>query len=339
VAALAAAGAAALAGCNGDPAGPVTDRERLVAAARSALRRAASDRRPATRSHAVEAMAEVWAERAGEFYEEALRDEQSLVRLSGALAVGDAGYSGAHERLGRMAAEKSVEPDRRVLCGVIYALHRLGDDRYTPALKELLFDDEPEVRAYAAMVMGKMGEPSAVVPLKTLLAQEQSPTVRVQVHESLARLGVGRSIVLLEGYTARGYFLDLRLAAIPALAKARSRNALRVFRHIVVHGRSPRARVAAAGAMTLLGVVDDEAYELCLAAAGKPRAMMAQAHDGGAVADAEVASLRELAAIALGRMGRPAAATVLEPLIDSPHGGVRVAAAMGILKLLETGGD
>jgi HEAT repeat protein len=284
-------------------------------------------------------MAEVWGERAGEVYGAALRDAKALVRLSGALAAGDTVYRGAQGRLGRMAAEKSVEPDRRVLCGVIYALHRLGDDRYTPALKELLFDEEPEVRAYAAMVMGRMGEPSAVVPLKTLLAQEQSPAVRVQVHESLALLGVGRSIVLLEGYTARGYFLDLRLAAIPALARARSKNALRVFRNLVVHGRSPRARVAAAGAMALLGVVDDEAYELCFAAARQPRVMMEQAHGGGAVADGEAASLRELAAIALGRMGRPAAATVLEPLLGSPHGGVRVAAAMGILKLLDTGGD
>jgi hypothetical protein len=235
-----------------------------------------------------------------------------------------------------MAEDKQAEPDRRVYCAVIYALHRLGNDQYTPALGELLFDPEAEVRASAAMAMGKMGEPSAVGPLKALLSDEQEDMVKLQVRESLAILGDTRSQHLLEAFTKR-YFLDLRLASVSALLQAGSPRAGVVLKQMFAREKSPRAKAAAAGALAQLGHIDEEAYGFCLRAVDSPRQVLREAFGPGReIADVEVASLQQLAALSLGDMRKDMAVSALHPLLESPNGTVRVAAALSILKL--TGG-
>jgi hypothetical protein len=89
-------------------------------------------------------------------------------------------------------------------------------------------------------------------------------------------------------------------------------------------------RVAAAGSLARLGELSKSSYELCVAAAGSPETLL----KGTRPAPIDVYRLQERAAISLGWMNRPEAVESLHPLLRSPDGGVQVAAAMGILRLL-----
>jgi len=316
------------------PAGRI-DTTKAFVDARTTLRQAVEDKDPETRSHAIEAMATASPKQSGAAFVQALSDSNPAVRFAAAMAIGEARYAPAKDKLVAMARDKKLEPDKRVLCAVIYALHRMGETSFTHALGELLFDPEPEVRANAAMVMGKMGEPSATGPLKTLLGDEQEPAVQLQIHESLALLGDSRSRHFLEAYI-KGYFLDLRLAALPALARTDPRRAVYVLQKLLDNDKAPQIRVVAAWQLAELGEVEDAGYNLCLKAAAYPETVMRQAYGWARTpSGVEIKSLQRLAAMSLGSMKRTEAVGTLHRLLGSPDGGVRVAAAMAIIKLLQ----
>ena len=158
--------------------------------------------------------------RPGVVMKQSLQDPSPMVRFTAGMAIGDVKYEPALPLLREMARHEAsnpkAEPDKRVFCAIVYALHMMGDTSFTSELADMLSDGEKEVRANAAMVMGRMEEPSAVVPLKIQLADEQDPTVQLQVLESLAILGDEQSAIRLEAHTKTQYMED-RLVAIRAM--------------------------------------------------------------------------------------------------------------------------
>ena len=325
-----------LSGCRGQwpwHRRPTVDPKRAWTDARSTLLQAAADDSALTRTNAIEALGETLGQEAGTIFLGGLSDSHAAVRFAAAMVVGDLQYLPAKARLQQMAEDRQAEPDRRVLCAVLYALHRLGDDRSTGELGRLLFDGEEEVRADAAMAMGKIGEPSAIGPLRTLLGDELNPKVRWQIRESLALLGDVPSIVRLEAF-ARLPDPQLRLLAISAMARIRSDSALPVLRGLALKRHPPRVRVAAAGTLARLGELDSDGYELCVESIRDPDGVLRR-HRGRhtAIKPADRSSLQQLAARSLGWMGRAEALDVLHPALGSADGPARVAAAMSILRL------
>jgi len=219
---------------------------------------------------------------------------------------------------------------------VIYALYRVGVSDYVSQLAVMLRDDpEREVRANAAMVMGRMGEPTAKEPLEAMLTDEQDPSVQLQMCEALARLGDDRSARRLEAY-AKATFLDERLVAIPALVEANTPQAEFILRELLSARQPPRVRVAAAGALARMGRAEDAVWDLCRQAAEDPRGTLRKAYGPRRkVGEIEASSFQRLAVIGLGWAGRHQAAGVLHGLLGSPDGPVRAAAAMGLLRVLE----
>ena len=328
-------GAAVTTGCH--PQTPVVevDPTKAYIDARTELGQAAEDKDPFTRSHAMEALAQALGPKAGGMLKQALGDPAASVRFAAAMAIGDVRYEPAKADLIGMA--KLAGPDKRVYCAVIYALHNLGDDTYTGDLSRLLTEHhEPQVRANAALVMGKMGEPSAVGPIKMMLDHEQDNLVKVNLVEALATLGDARHERMLEAYT-KGYDIGIRLIAIRSLGRSGSIQAARVLRELL-HARNPaHVRVVAAAELGKLSQADDQAYALCVQAATDPDAVIASSsRRRGFDADRpQPQVLQHLAAIALGWMDRPAAVNVLHPLLKSPYGQVRVAAAMSLIRILK----
>ena len=314
------------------------DYGRIYIDARTALIQAADDPDPVTRSNAVEALSQSLGEQAGAVYKQALGDPYPSVRFAAAMAAGDLRYAPAKSVLQAMSQQDghsdAAEPDKRVFCAVIYALHQLGDTTRTSELGNLLQDAEKEVRANAAMVMGKMGEPSAVVPLQMQLADEQDPTVQLQLVEALALLGDQRNIDRLEAYT-KMQVLEDQLVAISAMEQVRSARSLPVLQAMTADRYSPRIRVAAFGALAKLGHVDGAGYRFTLNSVRNPEKVMRKAYKGRRqVSELEGQSLQRLAAMSLGLMKRDDAASALHPLVSSRDGGVRVASAMSLVRLL-----
>ena len=300
--------------------------------ARATLFQTADDKDPFTRMHAIEALAGTLGQKAGGVFMQALSDDDPIVQFAAAMAVGETAYAPARETLVRMA--KVAGLDKRVYCAVIYALHRLGNDEYTGDLGRLLFHREKDVRANAALVMGLIGEPSAIGPLKSLLSDEQDAAVQIQLFESLALLGDKNHAILLEAYT-KGLYLEDRLIAIAAMKNVRSRASISLLGEMLNDRQPPRVRVAAACALAQMGEVDDSGYSFCVESVSRPRSVLEREYGGlRKIVDVDINSLQRMAAISLGWMKRQAAVDALHPLMQNSDPAVRVAAAMSILRIL-----
>ena len=324
-------------GCWWYPTSIRMSRTKAWTSAWDALQRASQDQSATVRWMAIEALAQTVGSQGGEVYVRGLSDAAPSVRASAAMAVGDIGYTGAKTTLKAMAEARGRrfwESDRRTYCAVIYSLHRLGDNTHVQDLGKLLWDKESEVRATAALVMGKMGEPSAVGPLKMLLNDEEDPMVQIQAVESLALLGDERARSMLEAYT-KTRFIDEQILAIQAMARAKGPRAIYVIRRQMADKHPPRARVVAAGALGRLGEFSLSGYNLCIDSVRKPESVLKWSF-GRTLQDVEehAKSLRQLAATALGWVGRDGAVDYLYPLLQNEDGRIRVAAAMSILRLL-----
>jgi HEAT repeat protein len=162
------------------------------------------------------------------------------------------------------------------------------------------------------MVLGLMGEPSAVKILLPMLVADPSPAIRLQAAESLWRLGNEQGMKALVVSTVTNYSDD-RMIAVLALAGPRNPRALG---HIGGHLTSQYDEVslAAARAAGMLG--SEEGYGVALKGAKStdPRQRM-------------------LAALAMGAIGRPDSQPPLSLLLKDPDQDVRIAAATAILQL------
>ncbi len=344
---IAVAGSLLLAGCAGpvwlgfaEPAAPSFVPSQAYLDARTAILQLAQDRDPVTRANAVEAMSTTLGAEVGEVYMQGSSDPLPVVRLASAMAIGDVKYSQALPTLRRMVQDNKTEPqraepDKRVFCALIYALHELGDDGKTGELAALLFDEQPEVRMDAALAMGKMGAPSAIGPLNSVLSNEREEAVKIQLTESLAMLGDSRSAEVLEAFT-KGYFLDLRLLAIAAIGRTGSERAIRVLKELTADREPARVRVKAAGELARLGFGDPTMLGYCLRAVREPAELLKEsAKVSRRAADSDAGSLKLLAIIATGWFGDEKVVNDLHGLLRDREGPIRVAAAASILRLLK----
>ena len=327
-------GASASLGILGCAESPRVDPTHAIIEATSVLRNAAEDADPVVRANALEAMAATLGTQVGANYIQALSDPSAAVRFAAAMAIGDTRYAPARAQLDKMAQDKTGEPDRRVFVAVVYALFRLGDETYLNQLARSIRDPEKEVRADAAMILGKMDDPSAVEPLKMALKDERDPGAQIQFVEALARLGDVRSIYRLEAYTKTTY-VDERLVAIRAISEVNPPRAEQILDFLLGVKQPIPVRVAAVGALARLGLPYHGGDALCAEAIKNPEGLL-RAYYGKdrEIKPVEIVSLQELAAISLGWMRQEPAVEVLVPLLQSHDGTVRVAAAMSILRLL-----
>jgi len=344
---IAVAGALLLAGCDGPawmgfnvPVALTVSPSRAYLDARTTLLQSAQDRDPVTRANAVEALATTLGAEAGEVFQQGLIDPAPVVRFASAMAIGDAKCAPALPTLRRMvqdnkAEPKLAEPDKRVFCALIYALHELGDDDKTGELAALLFDEQPEVRMDAAMAMGKMGAVSAIGPLNSVLSNEREEAVKIQLTESLAMLGDSRSAEVLEAFT-KGYFLDLRLLAITAIGRTGSERAIRVLKELTAVREPARVRAKSAGELARMGFGAPAMLSYCLRAMSEPAELLKEsAQASRRAADSDADSLKLLAIIAVGWFGDEKVVNDLHPVLKGQEGPIRVAAAASILRLLK----
>lgn len=304
---------------------------RAAVDARETLLQAAGADDHYTRAYAMESIGRVMGARQGGLLAEGLNDRAVVVRFAAAMAIADCRYRPARDRLVELVEEPKT--DMRVVCAAIYGLHRMGIDRYNGQLGVMLTDSNDDARATAARVMGLMDEPSAVGPLKSLLAEEREPEVQLTIIMALAKLGDKSSINLLESY-AKGYYLDQRLLSIPVYAETAGLASQLALEEMLNSRHPPRVRVVAAGSLGRIDRPSDYGYDLCVQAVREPREMLEESYDKAKVIRPEVVeSLEQLAARALGEMGNPNAIQTLHPMLENPAGAVQVMAAESILRL------
>lgn len=338
IAAVATIAACVMPGCIGDGNVISYDPTLAIIDARTQLYQAADNSNPAYRSNAIEALAEVEGYKAGGVFKQALDDPKPLVRFAAAMAIGDAKYTPALEKLLKMAnPSERLEPDKRVFCAVIYALHQLGNDDYAGELGELMFDEQEEVRADAVLAMGKMGDASAIGPLNTLLTDERKENVKLVIVEALALLGDQKSAAMLETHIRRRFIED-QLIAINAMAESPSSRSPHVLYNTMMRVKEEViVRCAAAASLAKIGHPEEYGYRLCVNALEHPREIMREkSGENRPITRMDVVRLQQIAALSLGDMERNDAVAVLLPALKLEEPSVRIAAARSILKLLGT---
>lgn len=328
---------AAISGCGPVEGGaPDAEQSRLLARrSRSVLYAAAESGDPVTRSRAIECLAAAEGAKEVSRYRRALRSPSGTEQFAAAMAVGDYKVAEAMGDLRSMAASNRLDNNAR--CAVIYALHQLGDDTYTGQLGRLLQHPDAEVRANAALVMAKIGHPSAAAALRQRLMVENHPGVRLQIGEGLAMFGDESSIRNLRWYVRAPNQPHERLLAVEALGRTKDPESKSTLIWAMREDQPPLLRLAAARALAEMG--DMAGLALAVEAAGDPAGVAQQSYtEQIIVPEAEAQQIQHLAALALGEMGEVRAVAVLEPLLDSPSEIVKLSAARSTLVLLHQAG-
>jgi len=260
------------------------------------------------RSNAIEALGDADPADAIGPTLDGLSDPDPDVRFAACMVVGQLHITRAYERLLHMhdSDESAV-----VQIAVRYALHKLGDTRFSHDLEKFAASPSPEIRGKTAMVLGLLGEPSAVVLLEPMLRDPSEP-IRLQAAESLWRLGNEDGLKALAAYAISGYPDDAILATL-AMAAPRNQQLTGQIRGNLTSD-FPEVRLATARALGMLG--SDEGYTIAVryTTSLDPRQ-------------------RFLAALALGAIGRSDAQPKLAPMLHDANPAVRIGAATAILEL------
>ena len=281
---------------------------------------------PAVRAAAVEAFESARQAAALPWVRSALRDEHPGVRFAACVALGTLKDSVAEDAL---RSASNHDGDASVKVAALFALHALGDTSRTGRMADYLLDHEDAaVRRNAALVLGRLDEPS-VVKLLARAMRDPDSGVRFHALEGMARHGNNEARQQLMFMANSGVGSE-EVMAIIALEGTRNPICTDLFRQKFRVGVHIETRLAAARALAMLGSSEgfDVAYKSL--AFNKPRHM--EPNDSP---EDQILRARLLAASALGAMGDPAALPRLDRMMvksDDPR--IQVAAGKAILEII-----
>ncbi len=294
----------------------------LDQAAMDVLLQAADSNSPLLRANAIEALL-LSPAHLPPILRRALADENRGVRFVASMTTGRLRLKELQAHLEPLLSDSSES----VQAAAIYAAIRCGMKADPTPLAGMLRSESPEVRANAAMVLGELGEPSAIKMLRAAMGRDMKRESAVRLHivdlqiaEAIVKLGEADE---LEGIRAalfapgeQGEIISLACQIAGNLADNRS--AAQLFSLATREGerRMPaEVRMTAAAA---LAKIDAESASLAvpLEYVEHPRF-----------------ELRAQAASTLGTMGNRAALPHLAKMLSDPNPMVQVSAAGAILRI------
>jgi HEAT repeat protein len=294
----------------------------LRQAALDLLDRAAEAPNAQLRANALEAMKPV-AGRAEPHARRGLVDENRGVRFVAAMMIGELELTYLAHLLEPLLHDESES----VQAAAIFALHRCGRPVDLTPLASMIVSDDPEVRGNAAMVLGRLGNPTAVPVIRRavgrgmeLVSAARVKMVDLQLAEALVLLGEHHEIEVVRA----ALFAPPEQGELTALACmicGRLRDQRAVPNLVRLARRTGPTRQPAEVRMTAVWA---------LAHIDPTEAVMEVPLEY--VADAKY-QLRAQAALTLGEIGDPEALPHLAELLDDESPLVQVAAAGGILRI------
>lgn len=264
------------------------------------------------RANAQEAIQYAPAEAPG-VVELGLRDGQAVVRFAALVTAGRLGMDDAIPG----ARRQFKDPSASVRAAALFLLRRCGRPADLTPLTMMLTGQDPSERANAAMLLGLLGDRSAV-PMLRELARSRMPLVnaareelvRIQIAEALVRLGDEEALAALRS-GAYSQFDEVRVLAVSIMGRVGDRRMEKAF-------------------ASLMG---DPPVELQLAAAESLARF--DRYEGLGVAlravEAEAVTIRAQAAYTLGLFPQAHARIALEHLLNDPAEQVRLSAAAAVL--------
>ncbi len=313
----------------------VSEQAGLRAMALKTIEEAAFGEKPALRIHALEAFAEA-APREGLACLAIPLNVESLYHgtcFAALLAAGRAAELGPlDEKLASDIRTRAESPNGNVRAAAIYGLHKMGDTSRTGDLAELvLHHKDPSVRANAALVLGKLGEPSSIKLLQTALRREEKTLPKLQILESLAMLGDDHAAnrLMFEGRSEVAQQCEV---ALSLLANAGHGGAEELFLYRFQTSPYPEIKLQAARGLARLGSRMGVEYARDVLRADHSSRSFSQSP-----AEQTNARLRVLAALVLEQVGEPDALADLRRILADPKqdASARIAVARATIRIIE----
>lgn len=280
---------------------------------------------PQIRANAMEGLLEAPG-RASEWLARGLADPDPGVRTVALMGVGRAHRA----ELAMQAKPLLRDQSPWVRLAAAYAMAANGDHSGTPEIvRALLESDNPRLRAQAALVLGELGNQSALPLLREALAKPmplappgQLRLMSLQMSEAMVKLGEHDQIQPIRAalYPARAEDLEATALAARILGDVgdhASENQLALLTaRLDGQGNMmpPEVRLSAVYAMAKLGRTQGDEFAL-------------------AYIDDPVPAVRALSALALGEVGKTQHLGTIELLMDDPDPSVRVHAAAAVVRL------
>jgi HEAT repeat protein len=284
----------------------------------------AADPSPELRTNALEALGPTPA-RLEALIPGALRDTSPAVRTCAAFMVGRANLT----KLGAAARPLVNDPSPFAKAAGIYALTKTGQQvDATPLAPLLLESPDTRLRSHVAMLLGEMGDASAVPMLRDAsraALPRSSPSemkiLQVQIAEALVKLGDSQQVEVIRAalYPSRPEDLEITALAIQCIGELGERQAtdelILLTARTDKQGRKMPAeiRLAAAAALARLGL-----------------------NKGSFIADEFLPNtdppLRAQAAYVYGEIGRQDDLAKLEKLMGDANPQVRLSAAAAVVR-------
>lgn len=298
------------------------DRPTVHESAVDVLRQAAESTNPLLRAHAIEAI-QYAPNDAKPIVQQALGDSNRGVRFTAIMTVGDLELC----ELSSLVRPLLHDESQSVQAASIYALTQCDEDVDPGPLASMIFSENPEVRANAAIVLGRIGNPSAMTMLRSAVGREMPrvPPERVriidlQIAEAIVMLGDDRQLDVIRAalFAPVAEHGEVVTLACQMVGRLNDRRAASNLHNLATReGRRqlpPEIRLAATEA---LAQIDPGAAPIGVAVQ---------------YADSERFDHRAQAAATLGAIDHPAAINALEQLLTDSNPIVQIAAAGGLLR-------
>ncbi len=139
--------------------------------------------------------------------ERALDDMLALARRRDHGAIGVLGAIGDAEPVDMLLDYVDTPSDPQLQQVSLRAIGEIGSTEATEDVAQQLVAEEPTVRSAAARALGMIGDPRAVAPLETVLAEDEAPEVRGSAAWALVEIGTNDAYDVLDAYRRDGEYL------------------------------------------------------------------------------------------------------------------------------------
>jgi HEAT repeat protein len=175
----------------GDPIAVNVNEADLSGSALQILHRAVDSTNPLLRANAIEGFEHAPVDAAAAI-RKGLGDENRAVRFVSTMMVGELKLVD----LAPLVEPLLLDESESVQASAIYALRRCGRKPNMNPLSRMILGEDPEVRGNAAMVLGELGDPSAIALLRASLGRSMLKAssirrrmVELQIAEAMVKLG------------------------------------------------------------------------------------------------------------------------------------------------------
>ena len=285
---------------------------------------------PILRANAIEAM-QVEPERALPLTQRGLMDENPGVRFAAVVTAGELNFTSLKPAIRPLVADRNPS----VRAAAIYALHKFGDEIDITPLADMLASQDPALRSNVAMLLGLMGDRSAIPMLRQAgnepmprISGERVALVRIQIAEAVAKLGDDKALNALRAgvHSSIG---EVQVVAINAIGEVGDEKGAAVLQ-TMFDNQPLEVQLAAAGAVARVARKEHFAErgmgEWLIGVENRARPIVLSQ------AASERVPLRAQAAWVMAWFDDPQTLAALETMLDDESPQVRVTAAASMLQ-------